>query len=219
MSILKNIFHFVKKKPLIINSVIYGSFYTSAEFLQQTYKQQELKRENLLPSRRLTVAENETPLVVIGSRRNIEVDSNKIGENLEENGYNWSVLRRYIVYGYFLAGPILHGWYLWLDKFFVGTTGAVVMKKLFCDQFILTPPLLVLFFSSMSLMEGKDEILGECKAKFVKTFQTSCLYWLPVQFVNFLIIPPKYRVVFVSIAAFLWVNILCHLKRMPVAEQ
>uniref|UniRef100_A0A0C9RLF8 Mpv17l_2 protein n=2 Tax=Fopius arisanus TaxID=64838 RepID=A0A0C9RLF8_9HYME len=109
MSILKNIFHFVKKKPLIINSVIYGSFYTSAEFLQQTYKQQELKRENLLPSRRLTVAENETPLVVIGSRRNIEVDSNKIGENLEENGYNWSVLRRYIVYGYFLAGPILHG--------------------------------------------------------------------------------------------------------------
>lgn len=49
-------------------------------------------------------------------------------------------------------------------------------------------------------------------------FQTSCGYWLPVQFVNFLLIPPSFRVTYVSIAAFCWVNILCYLKNLPVSE-
>lgn len=49
--------------------------------------------------------------------------------------------------------------------------------------------------------------------------QTSCMYWLPVQFLNFLLIPPALRVTFVSIAAFCWVNILCYLKNTPVFER
>ncbi|XP_063976953.1 peroxisomal membrane protein 2 [Diachasmimorpha longicaudata] len=220
MSLSKNILKFVKK-PLVFNSLIYGSFYTSAEFLQQTYQLQERKKE-ISAARALTVAESTTPLVVIGSQSQSVMDSSEKGKatdtTLDEAGYNWPVLQRYVVYGYFLAGPILHQWYLWLDRFYVGTAGATLVKKLFFDQFILTPPLIVLFFSSMSLMEGKEDLLGECKAKFIKTFQTSCLYWLPMQFINFLIIPAKFRVVFVSVAAFLWVNILCHLKRAPIAN-
>lgn len=90
----------------------------------------------------------------------------------------------------------------------------------------------------MSLMEAKSDLLQECKIKFVHTFQvrfrmrkslhygnyiylvfqTSCGYWLPVQFVNFLLIPPSFRVMYVSIAAFCWVNILCYLKNLPVSE-
>ncbi|XP_015109799.1 uncharacterized protein LOC107036373 [Diachasma alloeum] len=221
MSLSKNILNFVKK-PLIFNSLIYGSFYTSAEFLQQTYKLQERKKETSSTARALTVTESTVPLVVIGSQSNSRVASNERGKGIhktiDKDGYNWSVLQRYVVYGFFLAGPILHKWYLWLDSFYVGIAGTTLMKKLFCDQFLLTPPLLVLFFSSMSLMEGKEDILEECRAKFLKTFQTSCLYWLPMQFVNFLMVPAKFRVVFVSIAAFLWVNILCHLKRTPVSS-
>lgn len=41
MSMSKQIISFVKKKPVIMNSMIYGSFYICAEFLQQTYKQNE----------------------------------------------------------------------------------------------------------------------------------------------------------------------------------
>lgn len=88
-------------------------------------------------------------------------------------------------------------------------------------------------------MEAKSDLLQECKIKFVHTFQvrcrirklyimkiifilafqTSCGYWLPVQFVNFLLIPPSFRVTYVSIAAFCWVNILCYLKNLPVSER
>ena len=93
----------------------------------------------------------------------------------------------------------------------------------------------------MSLMEGKSNAFDECKAKFLQTFkviilfitfnrflfplqfclffyfQTSCMYWLPVQFFNFLLVPPVLRVTFVSIAAFCWANILCYLKSTPVS--
>ncbi|XP_057331168.1 mpv17-like protein 2 isoform X3 [Microplitis mediator] len=113
---------------------------------------------------------------------------------------------------------ICYIWYSWLDKMFTGKTPKIVVTKLLCDQFVLTPPLIVLFFTSMSLMEGKNKenLLDECNAKFVKTFATSCIFWLPVQFVNFLVIPPAFRVLYVSVASFCWVNILCHLKRTPV---
>ncbi|XP_076248965.1 mpv17-like protein [Calliopsis andreniformis] len=95
----------------------------------------------------------------------------------------------------------------------------VVLMKLFADQFILTPPLITVFFISMSLMEGKfSDIFGECRAKFRQTFKTSCMYWLPVQFLNFLLIPSALRVSFVSVAAFCWVNILCYLKSVPLPE-
>lgn len=89
-------------------------------------------------------------------------------------------------------------------------------------------------------MEAKSDILRECKIKFLHTFQvrfetqksgrkyyiyisalffqTSCGFWLPVQLVNFMLVPPSLRVTYVSIASFCWINILCYLKNVPVAE-
>ncbi|XP_057331166.1 PXMP2/4 family protein 4-like isoform X1 [Microplitis mediator] len=191
----------IKIRPLFFNSVAYGSFYTGAEFLQQTY--------NLNQKEKAAAALN----------KNQPAHTNRLfPDKFKIEDYNLPVLQRYLTYGYFLAGPILHGWYSWLDKMFTGKTPKIVVTKLLCDQFVLTPPLIVLFFTSMSLMEGKNKenLLDECNAKFVKTFATSCIFWLPVQFVNFLVIPPAFRVLYVSVASFCWVNILCHLKRTPV---
>ncbi|CAD6215708.1 GSCOCG00000519001-RA-CDS [Cotesia congregata] len=200
----------IKFRPLFFNSVAYGSFYTGAEFLQQTYNINQ-KEKAVSMSKYLTF--------IIKLLNNTPVNSNKLfPDKFKLEDYNVPVLRRYLTYGYFLAGPILHGWYSWLDKMFKGTAPKIVVTKLLCDQFILTPPLVVLFFTSMSVMEGKktENLLDECKAKFVKTFATSCIFWLPVQFVNFLLIPPSFRVLYVSVASFCWVNILCHLKRTPI---
>ena len=47
----------------------------------------------------------------------------------------------------------------------------------------------------------------------VPTFQSSCLFWLPAQLVNFLIVPQHLRVVYVGTCSLLWVNILCIIKR------
>lgn len=159
--------------------------------------------------------------------------------------------------------------YKWLDAFYSGKSMKIVLLKLFADQFILTPPLIMLFFISsysyvhfaqnsknlyiiqynqfflnlagMSLMEAKSDIFRECRIKFLHTFQvcflsssakiilytsrililffqTSCGYWLPVQFINFMLIPAYLRVTYVSVASFCWVNILCYLKNVPTVE-
>ncbi|XP_043271255.1 mpv17-like protein isoform X2 [Venturia canescens] len=170
----------IRRRPLLFNSLVYGSFYTGAEFAQQSYnlKYQRAKSEKL--------------------------------------PYDWMIMARYASLGTLVYSPIFYYWYKWLDRIFRGTTMKIIMVKLFADQFILTPPLLVLFFISMSCLEGRKDITRECRMKFVKTFQTSCLYWIPVQFVNFLLIPPALRVLYVSVAAFCWVNILCYLKRLPL---
>lgn len=76
----------------------------------------------------------------------------------------------------------------------------------------MTPPIYLIFYTSMSLMEGKEDILEECKSKFIPTFQTSCLFWLPVQTVNFFLIPNTIRVAYVGMCSFVWLNILCWIK-------
>lgn len=70
----------------------------------------------------------------------------------------------------------------------------------------------------MSLLEQKEDILEECRQKFVPTFARSCLFWLPAQTLNFAIVPPQFRVVYISTCAFAWVNILCWIKRGQVTE-
>ncbi|XP_015585034.1 PXMP2/4 family protein 4 [Cephus cinctus] len=213
---MKSLSNLISKRPLLGNSVIYGIFYTGAEFVQQSYNK-KFQVDNVKHSLSVSsVTNTNCPpnwLYKLNESFGFVQDPNKIGE------FDWIQLQRYGIYGCLLAGPILHGWYKWLDSYYIGITKTIILKKLFADQFILTPLLIILFFSSMSLMEGRDDILHECKFKFAKTFQTSCIYWIPLQFVNFLLIPPALRVAYVSVAAFCWVNILCYLKRTPLLPE
>lgn len=124
--------------------------------------------------------------------------------------------------------------YKWLDKTLPGTSKTIIIKKLGLDQFGLTPVLLVIFFTGMfcyhlryylklncfsdyfvgmSIMERKTDVLEECREKFLPTFARSCLFWLPAQSMNFLFIPPRFRVIYVGTCSFVWVNILCWVKR------
>ncbi|XP_076302294.1 PXMP2/4 family protein 4-like [Lasioglossum baleicum] len=208
----------VQKRPLFFSSVVYGSFYTGAEFTQQTYNR-IFKFSSTTNNEEKIAFEIERPLFIWIRRFNQKLGLLDENNSMELGCYNWARLKRYAIYGCFIAGPVLHGWYKWLDMFYKGKTMKIVFIKLLVDQFILTPPLIMIFFISMSLMEGKSNILDECKDKFFQTFKTSCMYWLPVQFLNFLLVPPALRVSFVSIAAFCWVNILCYLKSTPISER
>ncbi|XP_020288002.1 mpv17-like protein isoform X2 [Pseudomyrmex gracilis] len=205
----------MQRRPLLFNSVVYGFFCTSAEFIRQNYNRKPV----VIESKQTSKVDTKGP-VLLGIQRLCEtldiVDKDNSIQSTDS--YNWPQLKRYAIYGCFLAGPILHGWYKWLDSFYNGTSVRIILTKLFADQFLLTPPLLVVFFTSMSLMEAKSDIFEECRIKFLHTFQTSCGYWLPVQLINFMLVPPSLRVVYVSVAVFIWINILCYLKSAPVVE-
>lgn len=65
----------------------------------------------------------------------------------------------------------------------------------------------------MSVMEKRVDLLDELKRKFVQTFATSCIFWMPAQTINFKLIPSAFRVIYIGSCSFLWVNILCWIKR------
>lgn len=130
--------------------------------------------------------------------------------------------KRYAAWGFFVIPPIYSKWYQWLDKAFKTSRGGhslkVMLQKLFLDQFILTPPVVLLFFIGMAAMEGQRSLTEECRTKFWPTFSADCCFWLPVQWVNFTYISPELRVVFIGVATFVWLNVLCFIKSLPVKD-
>lgn len=68
----------------------------------------------------------------------------------------------------------------------------------------------------MSIMERKPDIFEELRNKIVPTFERSCMFWIPVQAVNFLLIPPLYRVTYIGLSSFAWINILVWIKRQSM---
>lgn len=68
-------------------------------------------------------------------------------------------------------------------------------------------------------MEGAKDPFAECKEKFVPTFARSCLFWLPAQTINFALVSPKFRVIYVGTCAIIWVNILCWIKRQRMVKE
>ncbi|KAK6644497.1 hypothetical protein RUM43_000764 [Polyplax serrata] len=137
-------------------------------------------------------------------------------KNSNVESLDFKALGRYVIMGSVINSNLLYTWYKWLDKRFTGTQYKIIIKKVLLDQFLMTPPLYLVFFVSMNLMEGRTDFFQECKEKFPKTFAISCLFWLPAQCVNFLYVPNQARVVYIGLCSFIWVNVLCWIKRSNI---
>ena len=115
--------------------------------------------------------------------------------------------------GFFATHFFTNSRYKALDARLIGTSPQIVVAKALIDQAVSSPIILVVFFTGMSAMEGRADWFKELKEKFVKSYTFSCLFWLPAQCLNFFLVPNAFRVVYVGSASFLWVNVLCLLKR------
>merc|ERR1740139_215132 len=68
----------------------------------------------------------------------------------------------------------------------------------------------------MSVMEGKEDIFDECRQKLLPTWLTASAFWLPVQAVNFFLVPARARLVYVSCCCLVWDNAMCIFKRSKI---
>ncbi|XP_016995094.2 mpv17-like protein isoform X1 [Drosophila takahashii] len=135
----------------------------------------------------------------------------------EREDIDYATIGRYAVMGTAVYAPTLYFWYKWLDRTFPGTTKVVIVKKLVLDQFVLTPYLLTVFYAGMSMMEGSEDTFLELREKFVPTFVRSCIFWLPAQALNFSLVAPRFRVIYMGVCGLIWVNILCWTKRQSLS--
>lgn len=74
------------------------------------------------------------------------------------------------------------------------------------------------FFSVISVLEGKN-VQDELQAKYKTAFIANQIFWVPGQTINFLFVPGHLRVAYISIVSFLWINVLCFIKRQKIEKQ
>jgi len=117
-------------------------------------------------------------------------------------------------WGYVMAPSYMALWYSWLDTRFVAKNPRIIAIKVLLDQTILTIPLLLAFFPYMSWCQNQQDVLRELKEKFWTTYGLSCLWFLPMQTINFIFVPPHYRIMYNGVCGFIWANILCVVKRV-----
>jgi len=130
-----------------------------------------------------------------------------------------SSVKRYAIMGTVCISPLFTRWYGWLDTKYPCTTTRVVLKKLFLDQFVFTPVVVVVFYVGMSYLEGKrgPSVFDELIEKGPKTFAMDCCFWLPATAINFIFVPAWLRIAFIGMSSFLWLNVLCWIKSWPTA--
>ena len=70
----------------------------------------------------------------------------------------------------------------------------------------------------LGILERKEDVFEELKDKYWKTFLANQAFWIPGQTINFFFIPSNLRVVYVASASFIWINVLCFIKRQKVKK-
>lgn len=95
-------------------------------------------------------------------------------------------------------GILCHHWYKILDRFIIGKTFDMVMKKLLLDQLVFSPIMIMTFFGSLALLE-EDPLTNfkeEVSDKFVTLYKAEWLVWPPAQVINFYFLPTRFRVLY-----------------------
>ncbi|KAJ8687633.1 hypothetical protein QAD02_023427 [Eretmocerus hayati] len=168
--------------------------------------------EKMQAIQRVYAQENEDDEIVTIVSKN--KDKNSIAE---DDDFDYVRTRNMTTVG-LLQGPFHHFFYAILEKKLPGKDTVAIFKKTFLDQTIASPTCLGIFFFGLGVMESKNlsDINGEVKLKLFDTWKVDCMFWPPTQFINFLFVPIRYRVIYINFMTMIYDIFLSYMKYVSI---
>ncbi|SCV71183.1 BQ2448_2771 [Microbotryum intermedium] len=127
---------------------------------------------------------------------------------VDKKGMNHDVVRtaRLALYGGVIFAPVVTRWYQMLEGIKLKSKPALVATRVGLDQFVLTPVLVSVFYSSMAIAEGKglQGAQDRVRSAWWPTLQKNWGLFIPVQIANFAIVPAHLRLVLVNVVSLFW---------------
>lgn len=125
-----------------------------------------------------------------------------------------SLLHQAII-GLVIRGPIVHYWYIILDKIFnklgynskqQDNSTTIAIMKVLLDQTIFSIPFNALYFYAIGALENRtlEYTNNKLSNEFVTLMVANWKIWPLVNIVNFKFIPANLRVLFGNFVGFLW---------------
>lgn len=113
---------------------------------------------------------------------------------------------RLTFFGGCLLGPPVSKWIAFLGRLSFATPTKAVIYRTWLDQTLMAPVVAGGFFTSMSLMEGKGAsgVADSLSTMYAPTLMRAWLVYTPAQLVNFAVVPPQFRFVFISGVNLVW---------------
>lgn len=117
-----------------------------------------------------------------------------------------------------IAAPLGHLWYKWLhavaSKKFVKGSMRFIGAKVFVDTVVFGPLHILEYFTCMHVLEGGslDTLKKKIKTDLLPTFAAECMFWPPVQWFNFKLIPVQHQLLAVNIASLVDTTFLSWVK-------
>ncbi|ODM99545.1 Protein SYM1 [Orchesella cincta] len=110
--------------------------------------------------------------------------------------------------GLAFCGPVLSTWYGFLERNVKIKSPKLLAAaaKVAPDQLIFTPILFVFLLGLISFSKGNnfDEVQKDVKKSYPDVLKTNYFLWPAAQMINFSVVPPSKRVLYVQCIAIFW---------------
>ncbi|KAF2367515.1 Mpv17/PMP22 [Trinorchestia longiramus] len=129
-----------------------------------------------------------------------------IEKNHKLQQLDWKRPVRFFIIGCCVVGPALKMWYGVLDRHFGAQGRRGTIKKVLLDQGLFAPTFIVVFLTSVGLLQFKtlQQIQDQIKRDYIDIVLAGYMVWPAVQALNFSLVPLQHQVLVVQTFALFW---------------
>ncbi|KAM9783138.1 mpv17-like protein [Neosynchiropus ocellatus] len=128
-------------------------------------------------------------------------------------GMDWCQTARVATVGFCFHANFNYHWLRGLERMIPGGGVKAVVAKVVVDQLVAAPLTISAFYIGLSFLEHKEDVLEVWRQKFWTSYKTGVVFWSTMQAVNFSLVPPVARTVFLGGVALIFTIYLCHVRQ------